>query len=96
MHRDSGSLVGQAGITSAASPTLGCELDAAYWGRGLGKEVTVAIRDYAFDQLSLDRVAASVDRNDQAGRKLAEAIGMKLLSDDDPLVIVYGIRKEQR
>ena len=56
----------------------------------------MAIRDYAFEQLSLDRVAASVDRNDKAGRKLAQTIGMELLSDEDPLVIVYGIRKEQR
>ena len=96
VHRDSGTLVGQAGITSASSPTLGCELDAAYWGHGLGKEVAAALRDYAFDQLSLDRIAASVDRKDKAGRKLAEATGMELLSDDDPLVIVYGIRKEQK
>ena len=96
VHRDSGTLVGQAGITSASTPTLGCELDEAYWGHGLGKEVAAALRDYAFDHLNLDGVAASVDRNDKAGRKLAEAIGMELLSDDHPRVIVYTIRKEQK
>ncbi len=96
VHRDSGSVVGQAGIAATTIPTLGCELDAAYWGHGLGKEVSAALRDHALDKLSLDRVAASVDRKDEAGLRIAEAIGMELLSDDDPRVIIYAIRKEQK
>jgi len=98
VDRDSGTLVGRAGITSASAstPTLGCELDRAYWGHGLGNTVSAALRDYAFGKLSLDRVAASVDRKDKVGRKVAEAIGMARLSDDDPGVIVYAIRKEQK
>ena len=96
VHRDSGALVGRAGITSASTPMLGCELDAAYWGHGLGKEVSAALRDHAFNELSLERVAASVDRKDEAGLRIAEAIGMELLSDDDPHVIIYAIRKEPK
>ena len=92
VHRDSGSVVGQAGIASTTIPTLGCELDAAYWGHGLGKEISAALRDYAFEQLGLDHIVASVDKNDKAGRKLAEAIGMKLESENGSFV--YGIRKE--
>ena len=98
VHRDSGALVGRAGITSASAstPMLGCELDRAYWGHGLGKEVSAALRDHAFDELSLERVAASVDRKDKAVLRIAEALGMEPLSDDDPRVIIYAIRKEQR
>jgi len=52
------------------------------------------LQDYAFDQLSLNRVVAFVDREDEAGRKLAETLGMELQSDEGPLV--YGIREEQK
>ncbi len=52
------------------------------------------IRDYAYDQLSLERVVALVDRDDDAGRKLAETIGMELESEEGPLV--YRIPEEQK
>jgi len=51
------------------------------WGKGLATEAATAVRDYAFDNLGLDRLIALVDPSNIASSRVAEKIGMKYEKD---------------
>jgi len=64
-----------------------------YWGRGLATEAALAIRDYAFRTLPVDRVIAFVDVDNVASNRVAEKIGMRIERDvlfhGDPCNLYY-------
>jgi RimJ/RimL family protein N-acetyltransferase len=71
-------------------------LDKAYWGRGLGSEAALAIRDYGFEQLGLKRLICLIDRDNLASIRVAERIGMafeKEGQDDKGPYLLYSINR---
>lgn len=64
-------------------------LDKRYWGRGLATEAAVAIVDYAFATLPVERLICLLDPDNSASRGVAAKIGMTLLWDD--YVDDYGL-----
>jgi len=67
-----------------------------YWGQGLGTEAALAIRDYAFDQLHLERLICLIDAGNLASIRVATKIGMKFeknIVDKYGPARVYAIQK---
>ena len=51
-------------------------IDKAYWGQGLGTEAAAGVRDYAFEQLGLQRLVCLIDEHNRASMRVAQKIGM--------------------
>ncbi len=47
------------------------------WGKGYATEAASVLRDYAFDQLGLQRIIALIDPGNPASARVAEKIGME-------------------
>ena len=78
---------------------IGYRLDPSYWGRGIATEAARAVRDHAFDELSLARVISLIHPENTASRRVAEKNGMipvkETIFRGFP-AIVFGINREQR
>lgn len=66
---------------------LGAHLARAAWGKGYATEVLTAVRDYAFEHLQLESIAALVDRQHHASKNMLTKIGMRY----EKTVHLYGI-----
>ena len=60
-----------------ASAELGCNVAPAARGRGVSAAALRLVRDWAFDDLGLERLEASVDADNIASQRLALALGMR-------------------
>jgi [ribosomal protein S5]-alanine N-acetyltransferase len=60
---------------------LGYDLCSDYWGRGLATEAAIAVRDFAFDVQEIPRLIALIRRGNEASRRVAEKVGMRLESE---------------
>jgi RimJ/RimL family protein N-acetyltransferase len=56
---------------------IGYRLDPHYWQKGLATEAAIVVKDYAFNQLSLNDLIALIQPKNIASIKVAEKIGMK-------------------
>lgn len=98
--KDSGELVGRCGLLpwEIGGRT---EVEVAYllgtrrWGRGLATEAAVAITEFAFATLEVDRLIAMVDPRNAASRNVATKAGMRPwwigYVDDQGVSDVYAI-----
>jgi RimJ/RimL family protein N-acetyltransferase len=59
------------------SAALGYVLDDAAWGQGYATEAAVALLDWAFDTLDLNRVQAETDTRNLASARVLEKIGFQ-------------------
>lgn len=79
LEKETGRLIGRAGLSPQAEDpsavSLGYLIDAPYRGKGLAKEVCLAIRDYALDMLGFGSVEAVCDRENAASRALLGSMG---------------------
>lgn len=87
IDRNDGSLVGFAGliiqeIEGMEEVELGYRLARRYWGLGLATEAVLAIRDYAFQELGLERLISIIEPRNVRSIRVAEKIGMKLAFQD--------------
>jgi RimJ/RimL family protein N-acetyltransferase len=57
---------------------IGWHLLRKHWGQGFATEAALACRDYAFTQLGIERLVASIHPDNYASRRVAEKIGMTL------------------
>ncbi|HEY1581574.1 MAG TPA: GNAT family N-acetyltransferase [Chthoniobacterales bacterium] len=57
---------------------IGYRLDPAFWNRGLATEAARAARDYAFDELKIERVISLIHPENHASRRVTEKNGMIL------------------
>ena len=57
---------------------IGYRLAFPYWGRGLATEAVIAVRDYGFKTLGLNRIISIIDPGNLASIRVAEKAGMKL------------------
>lgn len=74
-------LLGDAGlmrltVNSREVNDIGWVIHRDHWGSGYASEAAKAIRDDAFDRLSLDAIHANMPVDHPASRKVAEHIGM--------------------
>jgi RimJ/RimL family protein N-acetyltransferase len=80
--RDSGKLIGNAGIRMEKAgdhqAELGYELDPKFWGLGYAREAAGALRDFGFQELGLHRIWANCLKKNTASRRVLEKIGMRL------------------
>lgn len=60
---------------------IGYRLAKATWGNGLATEAALAVRDYAFNKLSLNRLIAMIDPNNSGSVNVAKKIGMRYEKD---------------
>ena len=61
---------------------LGWILHRDYWGHGYATEAAAAIRDFAFQQLGVQKLVAHCDARNRGSFRVMERIGMTLESDD--------------
>lgn len=54
---------------------------ADHWGHGFGTEAAIAIRDYAFHSLEIERLIALIDPANAASERVATKLGMRLERD---------------
>ena len=79
--KSNGELVGDCGLEHmevGGSPEveIGYDFRSTYWGQGLATEAAAAVRDYAFQELGLDRVISLIRPDNPASMRVAEKIGM--------------------
>jgi len=72
-------LIGGIGLAGLGGrPSIGYWLGTPYWGRGLMSEAVEALLVFAFDQLNVGEVVASVFDHNVASRRLQERFGFKI------------------
>jgi RimJ/RimL family protein N-acetyltransferase len=81
--KETGLLIGDCGlelmdIDGELRAELGYDLRSDYWGRGLATEAARAVRDYAFGDLQLPRLISVIRQGNEASRRVAEKVGMRL------------------
>ena len=79
--KETGQLVGDCGlcvlVQDARQAQLGISLARAYQGQGLAAEAVSAVLDYAFINLDLHRVVATVDAENARSAALMERVGLR-------------------
>jgi [ribosomal protein S5]-alanine N-acetyltransferase len=92
VHRADGVLIGDCGLERMEiGVELGYDLRGDYWRRGLATEAATAVRDFAFDQLGLDRLVSFIRVGNQASRRVAEKVGMSLVEEIDRYGVAYWL-----
>jgi RimJ/RimL family protein N-acetyltransferase len=107
-RRDDGRVVGRAGIivwdtrdwrnstwTEAgehAQPELGWALGRAHWGKGYATEAAGAVRDWAREERSVERLISLINPGNVKSQRVAERLGATpeetvKLFDDGPAVV---------
>lgn len=80
--RDSGELIGNAGIRRPAAwahdAEIGYELAADHWGRGYATEAVREIVRFGFEELGLHRITAWTIADNIASGRVLEKIGLRL------------------
>lgn len=78
--REDGVLIGDAGVCvgdAGRQAEVGCSIDPALHGRGLGTEALTVVLDHLLREMGLHRVHASVDPRNQAALALLERLGFR-------------------
>jgi ribosomal-protein-alanine N-acetyltransferase len=89
----SGELIGQCGLnlvpdTRRREVEIAFALAEAHWGRGLATEAARAVLCWAFDEIRLDEVIGLAARDNSAGQRVLEKLGMRYSKDQT----LYGMK----
>ena len=81
--KETGELIGDCGlermeVEGRKVAELGYDLRSDHWNRGYATESAAAVRDYAFRVLQLPELVSLIRIGNQASRRVAEKVGMKL------------------
>ena len=84
VERESGRLVGQAGITwqdweGRRVPEIGNLFNRAYWHQGYATEAAAAWKEYGFTTLSLPALYSIIRENNDPSRRVAQRNGMTVV-----------------
>ena len=60
---------------------IGYRLRRSAWGQGMATEAALAVRDYAFHSLGIQRLIALIDPANTASIRVAEKLGMQYQKD---------------
>ena len=82
IHKDNYQLIGFCGllvweIKQKPEVEIGYRFATKYWGRGLGTEAAIAVRDYAWNQLNLNRLICIIQPENNRSIRVAQKLGMK-------------------
>ena len=95
--RETGQVIGDCGLEvmddegDEPEVELGYDLCSDHWGRGLATEAATGVRDYAFDTLGLRGLISLIRAGNEASRRVAEKIGMKLHSEFERGEVPYWV-----
>jgi RimJ/RimL family protein N-acetyltransferase len=82
--RATGEVIGDCGLEHMdIGDELGYDLRSDHRNRGLATEAASAVRDYAFGALGLPRLVSLVRVGNDASRRVAEKIGMRLVKQTE-------------
>ena len=86
LPKDTGELIGDCGleqieVQGMKFAELGYDFRSDFWNKGYATEAAVAVRDYALDFLHLPQLISLIRVGNQASRRVAEKIGMKLVEE---------------
>ena len=80
-HKETGKAIGNISVVklneSIEAADMGYCMSRAYWGQGLMPEALMAVMDFLFDVVGLNRVAACHDANNPKSGRVMEKAGMK-------------------
>ena len=60
---------------------IGYRFNRLYWGNGYATEAARTVRDFAFNQLEINRLIAMIEPNNLASKRVAEKLGMQYEKD---------------
>jgi RimJ/RimL family protein N-acetyltransferase len=81
IEKATGALIGHCGLLDKEIESA-TEIDLVYvfaksaWSKGYATEIAIALRDYAFEVIGLDRIVALIEPENFASQHVAEKIGM--------------------
>jgi RimJ/RimL family protein N-acetyltransferase len=87
VHKPDRRVIGFCGLTrfddvgGRPEVELGYRLAREFWGRGLATLAAGAVRDYAFDVLTLPRLVSIIDPHNTASLRVAEKVGLRYEKD---------------
>lgn len=86
LHKTSGVLIGDSGLErmdedGVVAAEVGYDFRSDYWNQGFATEAATAVRDYAFQTLELPQLISLIRVGNVASKRVAEKIGMQLLSE---------------
>jgi RimJ/RimL family protein N-acetyltransferase len=81
--KETGELIGDCGlermeVEGRKVDELGYDFRSDHWNRGYATEAAAAVRDYTFRVLQLPELVSLIRIGNQASRRVAEKVGMKL------------------
>ena len=80
-YKETGKVIGNISVIklyeNIDAADMGYCMSQAYWGQGLMPEALIAVMDYLFDVVGLNRVAACHDANNPKSGRVMEKAGMK-------------------
>jgi len=89
---ESGDLIGDCGLELIdIGAELGYDLMSAHWNRGLATEAATAVRDHAFGPLRLRRLVSLIRVGNEASRRVADKVGMRLVERIDRRGTAYWL-----
>ena len=82
-EKENGLFIGDCGITTqdidgVEEYEIGYRIKKDHWGLGYASEAARAVKEYAFENLKLERLCSYMESSHQQSRRVAEKIGMKL------------------
>lgn len=100
-HKEDNKVVGCAGLAvfnvdGRNEIEIGFRLSKAYWNQGLGTELSMGIRDYAFNKLAIRRLIAIIEAQNAQSVRVAEKLGMNYEKDSvmfNKAVRIYSLSK---
>ncbi|MGI8520640.1 MAG: GNAT family N-acetyltransferase [Actinomycetota bacterium] len=84
--KETDELVGQCGLTiqdveGVDEVEIGYHISKAYWRQGLATEAACACRDFAFDDLGLERIVITTGADNLPSQGVARKVGMSFAKD---------------
>ena len=80
VHTDTGKMIGTCGYTSFdhehRRAEVGYVLNPLYWGKGFAREAVLAVTEFAFRELDMNRVEAHFIEGNARSRRVMERCGM--------------------
>lgn len=92
IHKEDRVLIGDCGLERMdIGVELGYDLRSDYWGQGLATEAASAVRDFAFEELRLDRLVSLIRVGNNASLRVARKIGMSVVEEVDRNGVAYWV-----
>ncbi|ESU18764.1 GCN5-related N-acetyltransferase [Flavobacterium cauense R2A-7] len=87
--KDTNEFIGWAGIKLLTEPEnnhvnvyeIGYRLQEPHWGKGYGSEAAKAWLEYGFTEMKIQKMYASVNKENAASKRILEKLGMQITSE---------------